>query len=46
MALKQRLTDVENKLMIGGGGMQGRIVGEFGMDMCIMLCLKWIKSYL
>ena len=31
---------MENKLMIAGGGMQGRIVGEFGMDMRIMLCLN------
>ena len=37
---RQRLTDIENKLMIEGEG----IVREFGMDMYTLLCLKWITN--
>ena len=41
---KQRLTDLENKLMVAGAG-EGRgggIVRESEMDMYTLLYLKWI----
>ena len=43
---KQRLTDLENKLMVAGAG-EGRgggIVREFGMDVYTLLYLKWITN--
>ena len=41
----RRLTDLENNLMVAGGGdrMGGRD-REFGIDMYTLLCLKWITN--
>ena len=42
---RRRLTDLENNLMVAGGG--GRMGGrdrEFGIDMYTLLCLKWITN--
>ena len=43
---RKRLTDLENELMVVGGGKDGgkEIVKEFGMDMCTLLYLKWITT--
>ena len=43
---RKRVTDLENELMVVGGGKDGgkEIVKEFGMDMCILLYLKWITN--
>ena len=44
MGLRNRLTDLENELMVtreGGQGQGGGIVREFGID---MLYLKWITK--
>ena len=46
---KQRLTDLENQLMVleGWGGVLGEgIVGEFGMDMYTLLSVNWIADKL
>ena len=39
---RKRVTDLENELMVVGGGKDGgkEIVKEFGMDMCTLLYLK------
>ena len=43
---RERLTDVENELMVaGGGGWEGDgIVKDFRKVMCTVLCLKWITN--
>ena len=43
---RKRVTDLENELMVVGGGKDGgkEIVKEFGMDMCTLLYLKWITT--
>ena len=43
---RKRVTDLENELMVVGGGKDGgkEIVKEFGMDMCTLLYLKWITK--
>ena len=47
MKNRKRLTDLENELMVAGekdGGWGREIVGEFGMDMCTLVYLKWITN--
>ena len=42
---RNRLTDLENELMVTRGGRWGeRIVREFGIDMYTLLYLKWITN--
>ena len=43
---KQTHTDLENELMVCRQGQEWReeTVGEFGMDMYILLYLKWITN--
>ena len=40
---KQRVVDLVN-LWLPGGRMGNRIIKEFGMDMYILLYLKWITN--
>ena len=40
---KQRLTDLENKLMVARGKREG-IIGDFGKVMYTSLYLRWITN--
>ena len=37
-------TDLDNKLMVAGGRMGGRIVRELGMDRYTLVYFKWIAN--
>ena len=43
---RKRLTDLENELMVAGGRVgEGRIVGEFGMDLYLQLLNNFFELF-
>ena len=44
MQSRNRVTDVENKLTDTKGGREGGMNWEIGIDICTLLCIKWITN--
>ena len=44
LSLRNRLTDIENRLVVSGGGRTGGMEWEFGSDMYTLLYLKHITN--
>ena len=44
ISTKQRLTDIENRLVVAKGEGEGWVDWEFGISRCKLLYAEWINS--